>query len=162
MDRWAHNLTLEQVPTPGLSSLNTVSEEVVPLPEIRIGNRVGNQLLHCRSQLGVLGEISSDVLRLLIDIKLLGPGLILGASAILDEVVRGGVDDVKLRIEPRGVDHPLPSGILALEQNGVALVVSLVVGGWCDLDGVAEEVAEVGTEPEESFVGGVFGFLEIL
>lgn len=41
------------------------------------------------------------------------------------------------------------------------MVVFLIVGGWCDLDGVVEEVVEVGIEFEESFVGGVFGFLEI-
>jgi len=117
-----------------------VAQEVVSLPEISIWDLVWYQLLHCCPELGILRKVAADILCLFVEVEILGPGIVLVSSAVFHEVVGCGVDNVKLCVESRSVDHSFSVGIFALKQDGV---VALLVGAscwWRDLDGVGEKV----------------------
>ena len=69
--------------------------------------------------------------------------------------------DVQLCIETRRVYHSLAFRVFALEEYLAPAILVFFFGGRGDGHGFAEEVSDVCAEFEESFVGGVFGFLDV-
>ena len=139
-----------------------MSQEVVPLPELAVLDSLRHQLLHRPSQLLILLQVLRNRIRVLLHVEALDPVLVLRTRRVPQEAVEAGVDDVELGVEAGGVDDALALGVFAFEEDLGFAVAGVGVVGRGDGDGVAEEVADVGAELEEGFVGGVFGFLDVL
>lgn len=154
--------TLEHLPPPRLLALNHMAQEVIPLPERGVLNLLRHALLHGSPQLGMLLQILGNLLRLLLHVEVLAPGLPLRTHGVLEEGVQRGVYDVQLCVEPRGVHHLLPRAVLALEEHRAGLSRGGALGGRRDGHGFAEEVADVGAELEEGFISGVLGLFDVL
>jgi hypothetical protein len=144
-----------------------VPQEVVSFPEVSVRNLIWHQLLHCCPQLRVLGEIRSDIICLLVDIKFLVPCLILGSNSILSKTFLIGMNDMQLRIESGRMDDALPMDILALEQNSSAIstTAGAVTGTirWRRyFDSILQEVSQIRPKSQQCFISRVLCFLKIL
>jgi len=69
---------------------------------------------------------------------------------------------VQLGVESGSVDDLLAAAVLGLEEHSAVFLGLGARRGWCDADGVAEEVANVRAELEEGFVGRILCLLEFL
>lgn len=162
--------TLQEFLPPRLGDVDAVPQEVVPLPETRVVDALGHQPLHGGPQLGVLLEVPGDVLGAAFNVELGTPRVPVPSGRVLGEGLGRCVDDMQLRVEAARVDHPPACRVPALKEDlgrarpvrpGGAACAAGPARGRGDGDGVLEEVADVGPEPQERLVGGVLGLLDV-
>ncbi len=137
-------------------------EEVVPRPEIDIGDLIRHKLFHRRSELLVLLQVLGNVFRLRFDRKALLPPSVLGASWVSHEAVTAGVDDMQLGVEASCVDDSLSILAFALEHDSALAICFVTLIRWGDRDSVTQEIADVGAELEEGLISGLFSFFDLL
>lgn len=138
-----------------------MSEEVVPFPEILVGDSVRYQFLHGSPQLSEVLQVFADILRLALRTERLGPSIVLLTDRILRETVQRGMYNVELGIESCRMDHPLARSILTLEQNSAGLSIRALSWG-CDADCIFQEVPNVCAELQKRLVCSILCLLYIL
>ena len=65
-----------------------MAEEVIPFPEVGVGDSIRDELFHRAAELLVLVQMAGNVVGLGVDGESRGPRGVLGARGVLDEAVR--------------------------------------------------------------------------